>query len=166
MKSALASLTTAAAIGLGLLTLGSLGGCSSTTTMTYLPSGDTGFAINCSGSDASSSWAECYKRAGEVCGNYGYDVVSKDVDNGATRAARSAEFSVRTSRTGRWWFAASSEGKGGHAITQAQRRSSWRRRLRPERGSMRAAKANSTPSAIGQTPRKMINQVMTSEGKK
>ncbi|NPT61052.1 hypothetical protein [Paraburkholderia elongata] len=84
MKSALASLTTAAAIGLGLLTLGSLGGCSSTTTMTYLPSGDTGFAINCSGSDASSSWAECYKRAGEVCGNYGYDVVSKDVDNGAT----------------------------------------------------------------------------------
>ncbi|WP_454806270.1 hypothetical protein [Paraburkholderia fungorum] len=84
MKSALASFTTAAAISLGLLTLGSLGGCSSTTTMTYLPSGDTGFAINCSGSDASSSWAECYKRAGQVCGNYGYDVISKDVDNGAT----------------------------------------------------------------------------------
>lgn len=84
MKSALASFTTAAAISLGLLTLGSLGGFSSTTTMTYLPSGDTGFAINCSGSDASSSWAECYKRAGQVCGNYGYDVISKDVDNGAT----------------------------------------------------------------------------------
>ena len=61
-----------------------LSGCSTTTNMTYLPSGDTGFAINCSGSDASTSWAECYKRAGEVCGNYGYDVVSKDVDNGAT----------------------------------------------------------------------------------
>jgi hypothetical protein len=84
MKSAFASVATAAAIGFGLLTLGSLGGCSSTTTMTYLPSGDAGFAINCSGSDASASWAECYKRAGEVCGNYGYDVVSKDVDNGAT----------------------------------------------------------------------------------
>ncbi|RKF47502.1 hypothetical protein [Paraburkholderia fungorum] len=84
MKSALASSTTAAAIGLGLVMFGSLSGCSSTTTMTYLPSGDTGFAINCSGSDASSSWAECYKRAGEVCGNYGYDVISKDVDNGAT----------------------------------------------------------------------------------
>ncbi|HEX3636533.1 hypothetical protein [Paraburkholderia sp. RL17-337-BIB-A] len=84
MKSVFASMATATAIGLGLLTLGGLGGCSSTTTMTYLPSGDTGFAINCSGSDASSSWAECYKRAGEVCGNYGYDVVSKDVDNGAT----------------------------------------------------------------------------------
>jgi hypothetical protein len=84
MKSVFASVAMAATIGLGLLTLGSLGGCSSTTTMTYLPSGDTGFAINCSGSDASSSWAECYKQAGQVCGNYGYDVVSKDVDNGAT----------------------------------------------------------------------------------
>ena len=84
MKSAFASVAASVAIGLGLLTLGSLAGCSSTTTMTYLPSGDTGFAINCSGSDASSSWAECYKHAGEVCGNYGYDVVSKDVDNGAT----------------------------------------------------------------------------------
>ncbi|MBW9106467.1 hypothetical protein [Paraburkholderia phenoliruptrix] len=84
MKSALAYMASAAAIGVGLLTLASLPGCSTTTTMTYLPSGDTGFAINCSGSDASTSWAECYKRAGEVCGNYGYDVVSKDVDNGAT----------------------------------------------------------------------------------
>ncbi len=84
MKSAFASAAMAAAVGLGLLTLGGLSGCSSTTTMTYLPSGDTGFAINCSGSDASSSWAQCYQRAGEVCGNYGYDVVSKDVDNGAT----------------------------------------------------------------------------------
>ncbi|WP_027210948.1 hypothetical protein [Burkholderia sp. WSM2232] len=84
MKSALAYMASAAAMGVGLLTLASLSGCSTTTTMTYLPSGDTGFAINCSGSDASTSWAECYKRAGEVCGNYGYDVVSKDVDNGAT----------------------------------------------------------------------------------
>ncbi|HZZ09085.1 MAG TPA: hypothetical protein VFE79_00190 [Paraburkholderia sp.] len=84
MKNAFASTTLAAAVGLGLLTLGGLAGCSSTTTMTYLPSGDSGFAINCSGSDAGTSWAECYKRAGEVCGNYGYDVVSKDVDNGAT----------------------------------------------------------------------------------
>jgi hypothetical protein len=61
-----------------------LAGCANTSTMTYLPSGDTGFAINCSGGDASTSWAECYKKAGETCGNYGYDVVSKDADNGAT----------------------------------------------------------------------------------
>jgi hypothetical protein len=69
---------------LAALALASVAGCSSTTTLTYLPSGDTGFAINCSGSDASSNWGECYRRAGEACGAYGYDVISKDVDNGAT----------------------------------------------------------------------------------
>jgi hypothetical protein len=61
-----------------------LAGCANSAKMTYLPSVDTGFAINCSGGDASTSWAECYKKAGEMCGSYGYDVVSKDVDNGAT----------------------------------------------------------------------------------
>jgi hypothetical protein len=68
-----------------VLTLtGSLAGCASGPTMTYLPSGDTGFAINCSGGDAATSWAACYKQAGETCGAYGYDVISKDTDNGAT----------------------------------------------------------------------------------
>ncbi|SAL32330.1 hypothetical protein AWB71_01799 [Caballeronia peredens] len=74
----------AAAISAALALAGSLAGCAQTTTMTYLPSGDTGFAINCSGSDASTTWAACYKQAGETCGAYGYDVVSKDADNGAT----------------------------------------------------------------------------------
>jgi hypothetical protein len=73
-----------AAVSLAAAALANLSGCASSTRMTYLPDGNTGFAINCSGSDASESWAECYKRAGEVCGAYGYDVVSKDVDNGAT----------------------------------------------------------------------------------
>ncbi|MGI4900922.1 MAG: hypothetical protein ACRYG5_04545 [Janthinobacterium lividum] len=59
-------------------------GCANSSNMTYLPSGATGFAINCSGSDASSTWADCYDKAGEACGAYGYDVVSKDSDNGAT----------------------------------------------------------------------------------
>ncbi|KMQ79970.1 hypothetical protein BPMI_02198c [Candidatus Burkholderia pumila] len=61
-----------------------LEGCAHGPTMTYLPSGDTGFAINCSSGDASTSWAACYKQAGEVCGSYGYEVVSKDADSGAT----------------------------------------------------------------------------------
>jgi ABC-type phosphate transport system substrate-binding protein len=61
-----------------------LSGCADTSTLTYLPTGETGFAINCSGGDASTSWAACYKKAGETCGSYGYDVVSKDGDNGAT----------------------------------------------------------------------------------
>jgi hypothetical protein len=77
--------TTATLLAALALTLtGALAGCASGPTMTYLPSGDTGFAINCSGGDASTSWAACYKQAGEVCGSYGYEVVSKDADNGAT----------------------------------------------------------------------------------
>jgi hypothetical protein len=72
------------ALALTVTAAAALSGCSNTSTMTYLPSGDTGFAINCSGSDASASWSECYKKAGETCGNYGYDVISKDADNGAT----------------------------------------------------------------------------------
>jgi hypothetical protein len=75
---------TAAAILAAAGGVAALGGCAHTSTMTYLPSGDAGFAINCSGGDASTSWAACYKQAGEVCGAYGYDVVSKDADNGAT----------------------------------------------------------------------------------
>jgi hypothetical protein len=61
-----------------------LAACANSSTLTYLPNGSTGFAINCSGSDASSNWSQCYEKAGQVCGAYGYDVVSKDVDNGAT----------------------------------------------------------------------------------
>ena len=72
------------ALGAALALTGALAGCAQTATMTYLPSGDTGFAINCSGSDASTTWAACYKQAGEMCGAYGYDVVSKDADTGAT----------------------------------------------------------------------------------
>ena len=68
MKSGWTATAVAVAASCAALTLASLGGCASSTKMTYLPSGDTGFAINCSGSDASESWAECYKRAGEVCG--------------------------------------------------------------------------------------------------
>jgi hypothetical protein len=60
-----------------------VGGCANTSKLTYLPDGSTGFAINCSGSDASSTWAQCYSKAGEACGSYGYKVVTKDVDNGA-----------------------------------------------------------------------------------
>ncbi|CAB3802421.1 hypothetical protein [Pararobbsia alpina] len=58
--------------------------CNTTSTkQTYLPSGDVGFTVNCSGDSSGSSWAACYKEAGEACGAYGYDVVSKDGDGGA-----------------------------------------------------------------------------------
>ena len=61
-----------------------LGACASsnTTQLINLPNGQTGFALNCSGADASSSWASCYVQAGKACGPSGYDIVSKDNDEG------------------------------------------------------------------------------------
>jgi hypothetical protein len=61
-----------------------LAGCASsnTTSLINLPNGQTGFAVNCSGADASSSWASCYVQAGKACGATGYDIVSKDNDEG------------------------------------------------------------------------------------
>jgi hypothetical protein len=63
-----------------------LAGCASsnTTSLINLPNGQTGFAVNCSGADAGSSWASCYVQAGKACGATGYDIVSKDNDEGGT----------------------------------------------------------------------------------
>jgi hypothetical protein len=47
-----------------------------------LPDGQTGYAINCSGADAGSSWGSCYVLAGRACGATGYDIVSKDNEEG------------------------------------------------------------------------------------
>jgi hypothetical protein len=47
-----------------------------------LPDGQTGYAINCSGADATSSWGSCYVLAGKACGATGYDIVSKDNEEG------------------------------------------------------------------------------------
>ncbi|RFU47886.1 hypothetical protein D0B32_10140 [Paraburkholderia sp. DHOC27] len=62
----------------------SLAACASsnTTSLIHLPNGETGFAVNCSGADAGSSWASCYVQAGQACGATGYDIVSKDNDEG------------------------------------------------------------------------------------
>jgi hypothetical protein len=81
--------------GLALGTALFLAGCSTTSmNRTYLPSGDVGFTINCSGDSSDSNWGECYKKAGEACGNYGYDVISKDQDNGAAGGTLAGVFSA------------------------------------------------------------------------
>jgi len=69
---------------LAVATMLSLGACASsnTTQLINLPNGETGFAVSCSGADASSSWASCYVLAGKACGATGYDIVSKDNDEG------------------------------------------------------------------------------------
>ena len=73
-----------AALPLAMLTAIGLGACASsnTTSLINLPNGETGFAVNCSGADADSSWASCYVEAGKACGATGYDIISKDNDQG------------------------------------------------------------------------------------
>jgi hypothetical protein len=71
-------------------------GCasSSSTQLIHLPDGRPGFTINCSGSDARQSWAQCYEQAGQACGANGYDVVSKDGDDAATGGSVNGLFSA------------------------------------------------------------------------
>src|SRR5579864_7860332 len=75
-----------AALPAAMLLGAGLGGCASsnTTSLINLPNGQTGFAVNCSGADAASSWASCYVQAGKACGATGYDIISKDNDEGGT----------------------------------------------------------------------------------
>jgi hypothetical protein len=67
-----------------VLTAAGLSACASsnTTSLINLPNGESGFAVNCSGADARSSWASCYVQAGKACGATGYDIISKDNDAG------------------------------------------------------------------------------------
>ena len=69
-----------------VLLIAGLSSCASsnTSSLINLPNGETGFAVNCSGADAASSWASCYVQAGKACGATGYDIVSKDNDEGGT----------------------------------------------------------------------------------
>lgn len=74
------------ATGLSVAAAGalSLGGCASSTdaSLIHLPDGQSGYAINCSGADASTTWASCYVMAGDKCGAGGYTIVSKDNEEG------------------------------------------------------------------------------------
>jgi hypothetical protein len=79
-----ASWLRAALTGAAALAVASLGACASSNeaSLINLPDGQTGYAVNCSGADAGSSWASCYVLAGEKCGATGYDIVSKDNEEG------------------------------------------------------------------------------------
>jgi hypothetical protein len=67
-----------------VLALAMLGACASSNdaSLINLPDGQTGYAVNCSGADAASSWASCYVLAGKACGATGYDIISKDNEEG------------------------------------------------------------------------------------
>lgn len=82
----------ALARGAAALAVASLGACALSKrhrSLINLPDGQTGYALNCSGADASSSWASCYVLAGRKCGATGYDIVSKDTRKAARPAAAS-----------------------------------------------------------------------------
>lgn len=57
-----------------------VGGCA-TAKQTYTADGQLGYSINCSGS--ALNWGMCYEKAGEICGDKGYEVLEKSGDQGA-----------------------------------------------------------------------------------
>jgi hypothetical protein len=58
----------------------SLSGCA-TAKKTYTSDGREGYSITCSGS--ALNWGMCYEKAGELCGQKGYEVLEKAGDQGA-----------------------------------------------------------------------------------
>lgn len=46
---------------------------------TYAPDGSEGYVLNCSGT--ASTWGRCYERAGDICGERGYEVLEKISEN-------------------------------------------------------------------------------------
>lgn len=53
----------------------SLGGCA-TASNTYLPDGQQGLSIDCSGE--AMSWGKCYEKADASCAGTGYTIVGTD----------------------------------------------------------------------------------------
>ena len=63
-----------------LLVTACLSGCA-TASKTYTSDGKEGYSITCSGS--ALNWGRCYEKAGELCGQKGYDVLEKTSDQGS-----------------------------------------------------------------------------------
>jgi hypothetical protein len=57
-----------------------LSGCA-TNTETHLPDGGKGHSITCSGT--ALTWGACYEKAGAICGDKGYDILSGGSEQGA-----------------------------------------------------------------------------------
>lgn len=59
----------------GLLLVLTLTGCAFAQPM-YLPDGSQGYNISCDGS--ANSIGKCFQKAGELCGQRGYDIVTRE----------------------------------------------------------------------------------------
>ncbi len=57
----------------GILIAALLTGCA-TARETYTSDGRRGYSLNCSG--LARNWGMCEEKAGEICGNRGYDILS------------------------------------------------------------------------------------------
>jgi hypothetical protein len=66
-------ISTGCRIGVATFALGMLGGCVTVTPL-ITPSGAQGFSVNCSDMN---DIGECYKKAGEICGTNGYEVIDR-----------------------------------------------------------------------------------------
>ncbi len=71
-------------LSIASVTLFLLSSCA-TASKTYTADGRVGYSISCSGEVL--DWGACYKKAGEICGARGYDVLSKSGDRGFTISA-------------------------------------------------------------------------------
>ena len=64
-----------------------IGGCV-TAKQTYSSDGEIAYSLNCSG--ATNNWGKCNEKAGEICGSKGYDVLTKEEEQGVIASASSA----------------------------------------------------------------------------
>ena len=70
-------------------------GCAHVVTVeeTYTSSGQKGYVIDCSGDTGAHfimhnpTWEDCYKKAGEVCRDRGYEIIERSDDQGALSEA-------------------------------------------------------------------------------
>ena len=63
-----------------LLAISLLVGCA-TASKIYLPSGEQGYSVTCSG--AALTWGHCFEKAGELCGAKGYTVITRSDEQGS-----------------------------------------------------------------------------------
>jgi predicted alpha/beta hydrolase len=64
-----------------------IGGCASSK-QTYSADGEIAHSLNCSGT--ARNWGMCYEKAGEICGAKGYDILTKEGEQGASVAGSSS----------------------------------------------------------------------------
>ena len=61
-----------------------ISGCASANKV-YTSTGEQGYSINCSGT--ALNWGMCYEKAGEICGEKGYEVLERIGDQGSMLSA-------------------------------------------------------------------------------